>query len=203
MLKKQLLDTLLGKQIVDALIDTLYVQTDDFPGIHQAYLEAIEKLEAVLGKKNSIQEYITAIEQQCASSLFFAGVQGLKMNLEHFRNTMTPNCTWEQVDDHDYLRADIAYALPAYQSAETYIEQFEENLPADLQELCDAIACYKAALEVSGMKLAHFCGYLMGNDLLKCCVPGYRSDRVLDFRYKHMLEQYFGGPLRMEQWEGC
>lgn len=205
MSKKQLLDTLLGKQIVDALIETLYVQTDDFPGIHQAYLEAIEKLGVELGsgQKDNIQEYIAAIEQQCASSLFFAGVQGLKMNLEHFRNPMTPNCTWEQVDDNDYLRADMAYALPMYQSAETYIEQFEQNLPADLRELCDAIACYKAALEVSGMKLAHFCGYLMGNDLLRCCVPGYRSDRVLDFRYKRMLEQFFGGPLHMEQWESC
>lgn len=195
MMKKQILDTLLGKQIVDALIETLYVQTDDFPEIHQAYLEAIEKLEAGLGEKDKIQKYVAAIEQQCASNLFFAGVQGLKMNLEHFRNPTTPNCTWEQVDDHDYLRADMAYALPMYQSAETYIQQFEQNLPADLREACDAIACYKAALEVSGMKLAHFYGYLMGNELLKCCVPGYRSDRVLDFRYKHMLEQFYGVPL--------
>lgn len=75
-MKKQILDTLLGKQIVDALIETLYVQTDDFPGIHQAYLEAIEKLEAGLGEKDKIQKYVAAIEQQCASNLFFAGCRG-------------------------------------------------------------------------------------------------------------------------------
>lgn len=103
MMKKQILDTLLGKQIVDALIETLYVQTDDFPEIHQAYLEAIEKLEAGLGEKDKIQKYVAAIEQQCASNLFFAGVQGLKMNLEHFRNPTTPNCTWEQIAVHNCL----------------------------------------------------------------------------------------------------
>lgn len=203
--KMQMLDTLLGKQVVDALIETLYVQTDDFPGIHQAYLEAIEKLYADLGPaaNHSIQKYVTAIEQQCASNLFFAGVQGLKMNLEHFRNSMVPNCTWAQVDYDDYLRVDLAYSLPLYEAAQKYIEKFEKNLPAELQETNDAIIRYRTALEVSGMKLAHFYGYLIGDDLLRNCVPGYQPDYVLGMRYRHMLEQYFGGTLRMDQWEGC
>ncbi len=203
--RMQMMDTLLGKQIVDALIETLYVQTEDFPEIHQAYLNAVKELNTTLGPdaKRSIQKYVAAIEQQCASNLYFAGVLGLQMNLEHFRNPMTPNCTWAQVDYDDYLRTNQAYALPLYQSAQKYVSQFEKNLPADLQTVTESVTCYRVALEVSGMKLAHFHGYLAGNDLLKCCIPGYRPDHVLDFQYRCMLEQYFGGPLRMEQWDGC
>lgn len=101
----QILDTLLGKEIVDALIGTLYAQDDDFPEIHQSYLAAIDTLNRVLGQdaKHSVQKYTAAIEQQCASNLFFAGVLGIQMNLEHFRNPMAPNCTWEQVDYDDYI----------------------------------------------------------------------------------------------------
>lgn len=203
--KTQILDALLGKQILDALLETLDIQDDDFPEIHQAYLAAMDTLKTVLDPdiKHSVQKYVTAIEQQCASNLFFAGVQGLKMNLEHFKNPMTPNCTWPQVDYDDYLRVDLAYTMPLYEAAEKYIKQFEKNLSVELRDACDAIICYKTALEVNGMKLAHFYGYLIGNDLLKNCVPGYQSDHVLDFRYRHMLEQYFGGTLRMDQWEGC
>lgn len=203
--KTQILDALLGKQLVDALIETLYIQDDDFPEIHQAYLAAIDTLKTALAPdaKYSVQKYVTAIEQQCASNLFFAGVQGLKMNLEHFRNPMAPNCTWAQVDYDDYLRVDLAYALPLYEVAEKYIEQFEKTLPEELRATCDTVTRYRTALEVSGMKLAHYYGYLLGNDLLKCCVPGYRPDHVLDFRYRYMLEQYFGGTLRMGQLEGC
>ena len=93
--RMQILDTLLGKQIVDALIRTLYTQDDDFPEIHQSYLAAIDTLNRVLGQdaKHSVQKYTAAIEQQCASNLFFAGVLGIQMNLEHFRNPMAPNPT--------------------------------------------------------------------------------------------------------------
>ena len=107
--RMQILDTLLGKQIVDALIRTLYTQDDDFPEIHQSYLAAIDTLNRVLGQdaKHSVQKYTAAIEQQCASNLFFAGVLGVQMNLEHFRNPMAPNCTCEQVDYDDYLRVDL------------------------------------------------------------------------------------------------
>ena len=108
--KMQFMDSLIGKPVVDALIQTLYNQTEDFPSIYQAYLDAIEKLHAELGPdaKNEIKKYVTAIEQMCASNLYYAGTQGLKMNYDHFVNPMTPNCTWSQVDYDDYLRPYIA-----------------------------------------------------------------------------------------------
>ena len=41
--KMQFMDSLIGKTVVDALIQTLYNQMEDFPSIYQAYLDAVEK----------------------------------------------------------------------------------------------------------------------------------------------------------------
>ena len=49
--KMQFMDSLIGKPVVDALVQTLYNQSDDFPAIHQTYLDAIEKLHNVLGSE--------------------------------------------------------------------------------------------------------------------------------------------------------
>ena len=204
--KMHVMESLIGKPVVDALIQTLYNQSDDFEDIHQAYLATIERLHNDLGPdaKRSIQKYATAVDQMCASNLYHAGVQGLKMNYDHFVNPMIPNCTWPQVDFDDYLRPHIADSLPLYETAYKYKEQFEKSLPDELKEVVtDAVISYESALECSGMKLAHYYGYLMGNELLLHCIPGYHSDRVLDIQYTRMLEQYFGRRLSLDQWEGC
>lgn len=201
--KMQFMDSLIGKPVVDALIQTLYNQMEDFPAIYQAYLDAIEKLHAELGPdaKNEIKKYVTAIEQMCASNLYYAGTQGLKMNYDHFVNPMTPNCTWSQVDYDDYLRPYIAESLPLYQAAYQFKEKFEKQLPKNLETVIEAITSYETALECGGIKLAHYYGYLMGNELLLHCVPGYHPDMVLDLRYTQMLEKYFGRKLSKDQWE--
>ena len=203
--KMQFMDSLIGKPVVDALIQTLYNQMEDFPAIYQAYLDAIEKLHAELGPdaKNEIKKYVTAIEQMCASNLYYAGTQGLKMNYDHFVNPMTPNCTWSQVDYDDYLRPYIAESLPLYQAAYQFKEKFEKQLPKNLETVIEAITSYETAPECGGIKLAHYYGYLMGNELLLHCVPGYHPDMVLDLRYTQMLEKYFGRKLSKDQWEDC
>jgi len=203
--KMQFMNSVLGKPVVDAVVQTLYNQSNDFPAIYEAYLAAVEKMHAVLGPdaKHEIQKYVTAIEQMASSNLYYAGMQGLKMNYEHFINPMTPNCTWPQVDYDDYLRPHMADQLPLYETAYRFKRKFEKQLPEELREAEEAVCSYETALECSGMKLAHFYGYLMGNELLYHCIPGYRPDSVLDYKYTHMIEKYFGKLLSMDQWEGC
>lgn len=188
--KIQFIESLLGKPVVDALIQTLYNQMEDFPDIYQGFLNAIEKLHAELGSeaKNDIKKYVTAVEQMCASNLYYAGMQGLKMNYDHFVNPMMPNCTWPQVDYDDYLRPHIAESLPLYQTAYQFKEKFEKLLPENLESVIEVVTSYETALECSGLKLAHYYGYLMGNELLYHCVPGYHPDMVLDYKYTQMLE---------------
>lgn len=203
--KMQIMESLIEKPVVDAMVQTLYNQSDDFPDIHQAYLDAIERLYTVLGPKakHNIRKYTVAIEQMCASNLYHAGVQGLKMNYDHFVNPMMPNCTSPHVDYDDYLRPHIADSLPLYNSAYQYKEKFQKQLPKELDDVVDAVIGFECALECSGMKLAHYYGYLMGNELLRHCIPSYHSDMVLDINYTRMMEKYFGRRLNMDQWEGC
>lgn len=203
--KTQVMGSLVGKSVVDALVQTLYNQSNDFPAVHQGFLDAIQKLHTALGPdaNQEIRKYVTAIEQMCASNLYYAGTQGLKMNYDHFLNPMAPNCTWPQVDYDDYLRPHIAESLPLYETAYRFKDKFEKRLPEELQDVVDAVGNYETALECSGTKLAHYYGYLMGNELLYHCIPGYHSDAVLDYKYTHMIEKYFGKRVSIDQWEGC
>ena len=198
----KVLDNFLGKDIVNALIETLYNQTEDFPEIHQKYMAAIEKLREQLGPdaKHDIDKYVVAIEMKCSALLFFAGMLGLKMNYEHFMNPMAPTAVWKQVDFDDFLRVELAYNMPLYKAASRYIQSFPYEIPDELDE---AISEYETDLETCGLKLAHYYGYLMGNDLLRHSVPGYQPDISLALQYKHMLEQYFGCPLSADQWDGA
>ena len=202
--KMNVIESLMGKHVVDALIQTLYNQCEEFPQVHQAYLDALESLHNVLGPeaKRDVQRYAVAIEMMIASNLFYCGLQGLKMNYEHFLNPMAPNCTWKQVDFDDYLQPHISENLPLYDAAYRYKEQFERSLPEGLDEVLDAIRSYEVDMEICGTKLSHYYGYLAGNELLKHCVPGYHSDMVLNINYRQLLKDYFGRPLSLSQWEG-
>ena len=203
--KIQFMNGLVGKPVVDAMVKTLYNQSKEFPELYQGYLDAIEKMHTVLGPeaKNEIQKYITAIEQMCASNFYYCGTQGLKMNYDHFMNPMTPNCTWKEVDYDDYLRPHMAESLPLYEAAYRFKVQFEKRLPEELEDAEEAVGSYVAEMECAGNKLAHFFGYLMGNEMFAHCIPGYHPDMVLDIKYTHMIEDYFGKRISMDQWEGC
>ena len=103
----------------------------------------------------------------------------------------------------DYLRPHIADQLPLYETAYRFKQKFKKQIPEELREAEEAVCSYETALECSGMKLAHYYGYLMGNELLCHCIPGYCRDTVLDIKYTHMIEGYFGSRISMDQWEGC
>ena len=143
---------------------------------------------------------MAAIEQKCSALLFYAGMLGLQMNYDHFKNPMAPTVVWKQVDLDDFLRVELACNMPLYKAASRYMQSFPYKIPGDISE---AITEHETNLEICGLKLAHYYGYLMGDDLLPHCIPGYHPDVSLGFRYKHLLEQHFGRPLSTSQWEGA
>ena len=58
------------------------------------------------------------------------------------------------------------------------------------QELADRAEI--SHLETVGPKLAHYYGYVLGNQLFPHVIPGYVADPQLTLRYRHTLEAYFG-----------
>ena len=203
--KYQIIDELIGRGNVYALVRTLHNQTDDFPGIYANYKESLKRIGELIGgdPEKIIKKLEVAIDMKCGENMFWCGLEGLKMNYRHFIDPYAPNCTWRNVDYDDYLRIEITGALPACTAADGYIESVRKMVEDKEEDAWDAVNAYEVALELCGMKLAHYYGYLAGNDILRHYVPAYHSDPALDLRYRSQLEDYFGCPLRTDEWDGA
>lgn len=186
---EEIFEMLFGQGIAEALIERMLEWIPEFREDHDRYVAAMEELRKEYGEGADVIH--TAVLRESASDLFFAGMQGLKMNYNHFQNPMAPNCTWSQVDYNDYLREDIAHMLPAYREAESVLEDFRRKLPEEKQPLYDAIAEYQSHLVTVGPKLAHFYGFLAGSEIFRRLIPGYISDPMLSLKYAEMLEKIF------------
>ena len=115
---------------------------------------------------------------------------GMKSNLDHFVDPMAR--TVLDVDFPVFLREATAVRLPEHAQAQETIDAFYALLTPAQKELFEDITAYIAFLETTGPKLAHYYGYILGNDLLYRVVPGYHQDDVLTMHYSAMLRKYFG-----------
>ena len=199
------MDDLMGRGNVYSLIRTLYNQKDGFADTYKCYLDAIDKYREILGAEaeRSIKKLMVAIDMEIGVAMFWVGIQGLKMNYQHFIDPFAGNCTFPNFNYAEFPRLELNYSLPMHKAAGKYIQQFRESIPDEYEDVWDDILDYQVALEYDGMKLAHFYGYLAGNELLRHCVPGYAPDILLTDTYKELVEKWFERPLRVDEWEGC
>lgn len=186
------LDLLTGKGIVDALTAVMAENFEDFAEEQKRYLNTMNTLEEELGNNisPSVQDEMRAIQQQTASDLLFSGLLGLKANLDNFINPIARN--FLDVDFEIYLREDTAHRLPEYKHAEQVRDRFYSSLSPEQKDQYENVITYVSHLETVGPKLAHYYGYLLGNEILYRVVPGYHPDAVLTIQYSSMLEKYLG-----------
>lgn len=178
---------LFGNGVAEAMIEKLLLWSNDFRTDHEKYQASLRELRKIYGEHAN--ELHSAILQKTASAIAFAGVLGLKMNVDHFINPVLPNCTWPQVDYSDYLREELSCSLPEYQAAENVLRSFCKALPPEQEYLYDAIREYQAHLATVCPKLAHYYGYMTGNALLPRILPAYHTDHLLTFRYTELIKQ--------------
>lgn len=171
---KTIMGQLTGQALTNSLIEFLEQHCGDFPEIHGKYQEAIARTEE--GK--TLAE---AIDAQTTSDLLFSAALGLKANLDHFRDPIAR--TFLEVDPEIYLRESVAHSLPQYIEAQKVRNTVETN---------DDIIAYTTYLETFGPKLAHYFGYLLGDELLLRIVPGYQPDPLLTIRYRDWVRTYMG-----------
>ena len=145
---------------------------------------------------------MVAIDMQMGVAMLWVGIQGLKMNYQHFVDPFAGNCTCPNFNYADFPRLELYFELSTHKAAGKYIDQFRESIPDEYEDMWDDILDYQVALEYDGMKLAHFYGYLAGNELLRHCVPGYVPDIHLTDAYMALIENWFKRPLRVDEWEG-
>ena len=192
---KTVLDQLTGKHLVDALIAIMAENFEDFAEDQKRYLETMQALEKKLGNNTSpsVKDEINAIEQQIASDLLFSGLLGIKANLDNFINPIARN--FLDVDSETYLREETAHRLPEHKIAQQVRDSFYSLLSPDGKDQYEAVITYVSQLETVGPKLAHYYGYLFGNEFLYRVVPGYHPDAVQTLQYRSMLEEFLGKKL--------
>lgn len=185
---KTILEYLTGHHIVEAFVQWMAKEDEDFAADYRRYTEAMNVLQKELG--GLVKEEIDAIEKQCASDLLFSGLLGLKANLDNFIDPVARN--FLDVDFGVYLREETAHRLPEYKRAQKVRDRFYSLLTPEQKEIYEDVITYNSHLETIGPKLAHYFGYILGNELLPRAVPGYHIDPVLTMRYTAMLEGYLG-----------
>lgn len=189
---QKVLEQMTSKHIVQELEAYLEAHFSSFADERTRFNEAVARLRNELNKEISptIDDLLNAIDKQTASNLLFSGSLGFKSNLDHFIDPMAR--TVLDVDFPVYLREETAMRLPEYVKAQTTIDSFFAHLPDQYNELIEVLIGYISYLETTGPKLAHYFGYLLGNDILPNIVPGYHTDHVLTMQYGSMLSDYLG-----------
>ena len=189
---QKVLEQMTSKQIVRELEAYLEAHFSSFSVERTRFIEAVDQLRNELDPTASptVDDMLKAIDKQTASNLLFSGMLGFKSNLDHFIDPMAR--TVLEVDYPVFLREDTAMRLPEYIQAQMTIVAFLARLPQQHDELFEALIGYMSYLETTGPKLAHYFGYLLGNDILPNIVPGYHTDKVLTMQYGSMLADYLG-----------
>lgn len=187
-----ILDQLSGKEIVEALINTMAEEFQDFSAAQTRFYQAVTALQNEFDEQimPSVQDLISAIEQQTASNLIFCGFLGLKANLDHFIDPVARN--FLDADSEVYLRENTAHWLPEYARAQEVIDRFYSLLSPSQKEIYEDVVEYTSYLENTVPKFAHYYGYLLGNKILYRIIPGYHADLGVTMRYHARLEEYFG-----------
>lgn len=176
---KTIMVQLTGQALTNSLVEFLEQHCEDFPQIREKYQTAIKQTER--GK-----ELADAIDTQTVSDLMFSAALGLKANLDHFLDLVAR--TFLEVDPEIYLRESVAHSLPQYIDAQKMWSVVEVN---------DDIIAYTTYLETVGPKLAHYFGYLLGDELLPRIAPGYQTDLILTIRYRDWVRTYLGIDAKM------
>lgn len=183
------LNQLTGTGLSDSLVQIMTEECAEFAAARKQYAHTMDILRAGLGEA-AAEAAMDAIRQQTASSLLFCGALGIKANLDNFINPLSRN--FLEVDPEIYLREETSRRMPEYASAQRVLDQFYASLSPDQRVLYEDIAAYRSHLETAVPKLAHYYGYLLGNELLPRIIPGYHRDTALTAQYQRMLRDYFG-----------
>ena len=185
--KKAIWKYLTGEHITEAVIELMEERFADFTQVRNGYLSAMYRLEKTHGA--SCKEEMDAIDSQLRSLVLFSGMLGLKANVEHFMDPVARN--FLDVDTEVYLREETAHRLPEYKAAQQTRDAFFARLSSREQDIYDAVTEYTCYLETVAPKLAHYYGYILGNDLLPQVIPGYHPDTLQTAQYEAMLKRYW------------
>lgn len=155
----------------------------NFEEVHCAYLSAVETLTAV--HPEEAKSYLHASNSALSQELLYLFCAGLQLNAEcffHPANTRILEMDFEVIHREYQMEA-----LPTIAQARMQASTAAHLLPS---ESLTPIYDYFAYWETAGWKLAHFLGYLLGNQLFVYLIPGYTPDQYTTIYYRKKLSDY-------------
>lgn len=189
---KQITEQITSRAILEAMADLFRENVKDFANDEERMLSAVAILKTQLPANfsPSVDECITAHESDVLSRIVYAGYNGFQINRDNFHAPYGIDFTrWEFFD---IAKEHIIGRFPVNLEANSIIENFHKDLPEELQVYRTYISEYFTHFECTGPKIAHYAGYMIGNELLPWLVPGYQMDPAQTMRYSHNIEEYCG-----------
>lgn len=183
---KNTLEKVTKELLVEPLLNFMTERNEDFAEDAKKYKDALISLE----NKLSTKEFEEAIFRQTVCMVLFSGWLGFKANRDHFEDPVAR--TFLEVDIETYLQEHILQQIPEYKNAQEMIRWLLSRLSQEQEEAHEAIVEYISHLETIVPKLAHYFGYLLGNELLPKVLPGYAEDTKMTVKYERILGEYMG-----------
>ena len=176
-----MLKSVTGNAILE-YIKTLLLQRDrEFPGLEEACRNAAQRM-------GGREEMLALRDRQLVCDLWFAGWQGMKLNLEHYRTPLA--AMMMKMDYSDLLREHIMVTMPGHRAADRELDKLLEAMTPQQREALEPVNEFYAHLETMGLKIAHYLGLRLGEMLYPMVEPGYVCDRPAMWSYRHELEQF-------------
>ncbi len=193
------------------LTKTIYTQLTDTTAIIQDIQETCKQIDPEYGKEEAkfqsavafleenlsrelvpaFRAYLNAMEEAFGAAVLFLGCQGLRLNLDIFRQPANAALLREDFEElHQEYRLP---ALPAVQKAQVAMAAFQEAakaLPQTQSDCLGQIVDYYAYLKTLGYKLAHYLGFRFGEAFFPGVIPGYVCSCVHTNQYQMALEAY-------------
>ena len=188
----KLMEQFTGRHILDRMADGFRMNDQEFRDDEDRRTQA----EALLRKSlpadftPSVDEYIAACERDVLSRIVYAGYHGFQANLANFHEPYGVDII--RKESFDIVKEHIIGNLPANDGTYKVTEAFYQALPEDLKEYYFHISEYYTHFECAGPKLAHYAGYILGNNLLYWIQPGYQMDPVQTMQYTSWIGDYCG-----------
>ncbi len=189
---RDIVSALTQQGMLDALTELLHTYDVDFRQEEENCKQAVENLRSVLPGSvlPGVDMYIAASQKMVIGNMLYAAYEGYRVNLENFHAPVTMQFT--RMDCTDYIREHLIAQFPTSLEASRICDQFRGALPESCLELEEIVAGYYTALDVMGVKLAHYVGYMLSNEILPWVVPGYRADVHQTLEYQRELRGYLG-----------
>ena len=180
--------------------ETLRKIDPEFAKEERQYFQAVDALEAAIGDSisPSVSEYIAAEEQKICAELVYVAWLGFQQNLACFQNPI--NTMFLKMDYEDFHREQSMHTLPEVRKALQTINAFYEvlrELPEERRSLTEGITEYMSYMQTVGYKLAHYFGFILGDQFLHHVIPGYSNDSVTQMRYEWDLRKYLQLDLKV------